>query len=95
MNSNHVVEASLGYFINPLVSIALGMVVLRERLERAGKIGCALAALGVGVIASEAWRTVWISLALAFTFGFYGLVKKQVRVTPLQGLFRSYPRGVT
>ena len=87
VNSNHVVEASLGYFINPLVSIALGMVVLRERLERAGKIGCALAALGVGVIASEAWRTVWISLALAFTFGFSGLVKKRVRVTPLQGLF--------
>lgn len=87
VNSNHVVEASLGYFVNPLVSIALGMVVLGERLSHAGRVGCALATVGVAVIASQAWRTVWISLALALTFGFYGLVKKRVRVTALQGLF--------
>ena len=87
VNANHVVEASLGYFINPLVSIALGMVVLGERLGRAGKIGCFLAAVGVLVIASQAFRTVWISVALAVSFGCYGLVKKRVRVTALQGLF--------
>lgn len=87
VNSNHVVEASLGYFINPLVSIALGMVFFGERLSGYGKLGCTLGALGVAVIASQAWRDVWISLALAFSFGFYGMVKKRVRVTALQGLF--------
>lgn len=87
VNSNHVVEASLGYFINPLVSIALGMVFFGERMGRPGMIGCALAALGVCVIASQAWRTVWISLLLAFSFGFYGMVKKRVKVSALQGLF--------
>lgn len=87
VNSNHVVEASLGYFTNPLVSIALGMIFFGERMGRPGMIGCALAAVGVCVIASQAWRTVWISLLLAFSFGFYGMVKKRVKVSALQGLF--------
>ena len=87
VNSNNVVEASLGYVTTPLVSIALGMIFFGERMGRPGKIGCALAALGVCVIASQAWRTVWVSLLLAFSFGFYGMVKKRVKVTALQGLF--------
>ncbi|GAA1394823.1 EamA family transporter RarD [Luteococcus peritonei] len=86
VNSGHVVEASLGYFINPLVSVALGMLVFGERMGRPGQIGCLLALLGVAVAASEAWRTVWISLLLAVSFGLYGVVKKHARVTALQGL---------
>ena len=86
VNSGHVVEASLGYFINPLVSVALGMLLFGERMGRPGQIGCLLALLGVCVAASEAWRTVWISLVLALSFGLYGALKKRARVTALQGL---------
>lgn len=86
VNAGHVVEASLGYFINPLVNIGLGMVVFRERLSRQGVIGCALAAMGVTVVAAGNWRTVWIALALAFSFGGYGVVKKTAPLGALEGL---------
>lgn len=86
VNSGHVVEASVGYFINPLVTIALGLLVFGERMSKPGVLGCLLALAGVCVIASEAWRTVWISLALALSFGLYGVVKKRARVSALQGL---------
>ncbi|WP_394276374.1 EamA family transporter RarD [Luteococcus sp.] len=86
VNSNHVVEASLGYFINPLVSIALGMVLFGERMGRYGQVGCLLAGLGVVVIASGNWRTLWVSLLLAFSFGLYGAMKKRARLGALQGL---------
>lgn len=86
VNSDHVVEASLGYFINPLVSVALGMVLFGERLSRPEVIGCALAAIGVTIISVDNWRTLWISLALAFSFGAYGAVKKKARLGALEGL---------
>ncbi|GAA1376950.1 EamA family transporter RarD [Luteococcus sanguinis] len=86
VNTSHVVEASLGYFINPLVSILFGMLIFGERMSRAGAIGCLLALAGVCVIAAENWRTLGISLALAFSFGAYGAVKKKARLGALEGL---------
>lgn len=87
VNSNHVVEASLGYFINPLVNITLGVVFFGERMTRGGRVGTLLAAIGVGVIAWENWAGLWISLLLAFSFGLYGAVKKRATTPALGGLF--------
>jgi chloramphenicol-sensitive protein RarD len=86
VNAGHVVEASLGYFINPLVNVLLGVLVFGERLGRRGQIGGLLALVGVGTIAVGSWQTLWISLALAFSFGLYGAVKKASRLPALQGL---------
>ncbi|MDO5535201.1 MAG: EamA family transporter RarD [Propionibacteriaceae bacterium] len=87
VNSNHVVEASLGYFINPLVNIVLGVVLFGERMTRGGRLGTLLAAFGVGVIAWQNWSGLWISLLLAFSFGLYGAVKKRATAPALGGLF--------
>lgn len=76
--TNQVVEASLGYFISPLVSVALGVLLLRERLRRAQWVAVGLAVLAVGVLAVSYGRLPWISLVLAVSFGVYGLIKKQV-----------------
>ncbi|MDB4959941.1 MAG: chloramphenical resistance permease RarD [Myxococcales bacterium] len=83
--SGHLLEASLGYFINPLVSIALGTLVLGERIQRLQRIAIILAALGVGVLTWRAGRVPWIALVLAFSFGTYGLVRKMARVEALVG----------
>ncbi len=83
---NRLSEASLGYYINPLVSVALGMLVLGERLQRAQWVAIALAASGVGVLAWKLGGLPWISLTLAGSFGLYGLTRKQVNVTPAAGL---------
>lgn len=83
---NHVLEASLGYFLNPLVNVLLGVVLLRERLNVAQITAVVLAALGVAVLAAGAGQGIWISLTLAFTFGFYGLVRKVAPVEALEGL---------
>ncbi|MEF3273866.1 MAG: EamA family transporter RarD [Chloroflexus sp.] len=77
---NRVVDASLGYFINPLVSIALGVIVLGERLRPAQWLAIALAFVGVAWLTYTAGTLPWIALALAFSFGLYGLLRKQ---TPL------------
>jgi chloramphenicol-sensitive protein RarD len=81
----HLLDASLGYFINPLVSIALGTLVLRERLRRLQWIAIGFAAAGVGVLTWRAGHVPWISLVLAGTFGLYGLVRKTARVDALVG----------
>jgi chloramphenicol-sensitive protein RarD len=81
----HLLDASLGYFINPLVSIALGTLVLRERLRRLQWIAIVLAAVGVGVLTWRAGRVPWIALVLACTWGLYGLVRKTARVDALVG----------
>jgi chloramphenicol-sensitive protein RarD len=81
----HLLDASLGYFINPLVSIALGTLVLHERLRRLQWIAIALAAIGVGLLTWRAGRVPWIALVLASTWGLYGLVRKTARVDALVG----------
>lgn len=83
--SGHLLEASLGYFINPLISVALGTIVLRERLSRLQWIAIILAALGVAFLTWRAGRVPWIALLLAVTFGLYGLVRKTARVDALVG----------
>lgn len=78
VNSAHVVEAALGYFINPLVSVLLGVVVLRERLRWAQYAALAVAVVAVVVLAVDYGRLPLISLALACSFGVYGLIKKTI-----------------
>jgi chloramphenicol-sensitive protein RarD len=82
----HVVESSLGYFINPLVNVLLGVAMLSERLNRAQWSAVALAALGVSYLAWLAGRPPWIALVLALSFGLYGLLRKTVAVDALAGL---------
>lgn len=86
VNGGHVAEASLGYFINPLVNVLLGTVVLRERLGRVELIAVALAACAVGFLAYERGGVPYIPLTLAFSFGLYGLVRKVTPVDAIDGL---------
>ncbi|MFE1952542.1 EamA family transporter RarD [Streptomyces sp. NPDC059524] len=86
VNAGHVVEASLGYFINPLVSIALGVLLLKERLRPAQWAAVGTGVLAVLVLAIGYGRPPWISLILAFSFGTYGLVKKKVNLGGLESL---------
>ena len=88
VNAGHIVDASFGYFINPLVSVALGVAVLHERLRRPQAVAVGVAAIGVIGMAIVAGIVPWISLTLAFSFGTYGLLKKQKAAAPaLEGLF--------
>jgi chloramphenicol-sensitive protein RarD len=84
--NQHVLEASLGYFINPLVSVLLGVVVLGERLDRLRWAAVVLAGLGVAWLTVDYGSPPWISLGLAFTFASYGLLKKLASVGPLESL---------
>jgi len=86
--TGHVVEAALGYFINPIVTVFLGVVVLRERLRRLQWIAVGISIAAVVVLALGYGTLPWISLILAFSFGFYGLIKKRVStsVDALTGL---------
>lgn len=76
--TNHVIETSLGYFINPIVTVLLGVIVLRERLRLVPWIAIGLAVVAVAVIVIGYGAFPWIALTLAFSFGFYGLVKKKI-----------------
>ncbi|HEY6482575.1 MAG TPA: EamA family transporter RarD [Steroidobacteraceae bacterium] len=84
--NGHVVEASLGYFIGPLVNVLLGILVLSEKLSRAQWTAVALASVGVAYLTVVAGRLPWIALSLAFSFATYGLVRKLVTVESLPGL---------
>lgn len=84
--SGHVLEGSLGYFLNPLVNVLLGTVFLKERLTRAQKGAFALAAAGVAFLAAGAGGAIWISLALAASFALYGFLRKVAPVDALEGL---------
>ena len=85
--AGHVVEISLGYFINPLISVALGVVVLGERLRGGQMLAVAFAAAGVLYMTISVGSVPWISLVLAFSFGLYGLLKKRAEAAPaLEGL---------
>lgn len=86
VNSDRVVEASLGYYINPLVTVLLGVVFLKERLYRGQQVAVALAVVGVGYFIWQLGTVPWIALALAISFAFYGLLRKVVPVAPLVGL---------
>jgi chloramphenicol-sensitive protein RarD len=84
--NHHVIEASLGYFINPLVNVVLGVIVLKERLRRAQIAAVAVAALGVAIMAVAQGATLGIPLGLAFSFGMYGLLRKMAPVDAFAGL---------
>ena len=84
--AGHVVEAALGYFVSPLVSVLLGVVVLRERLGRMQWVAVALGTVAVVVIAVEAGRLPWIALSLAFSFGLYGLLKSMIPLSASAGV---------
>lgn len=86
VNAGFIVETSLGYFINPLLSVLLGVFFLRERLRPAQWIPVALAAAGVIYLTLAYGRLPWIALSLAFSFGIYGLVKKLAPLGSLYGL---------
>ncbi|MEU6278120.1 EamA family transporter RarD [Streptomyces populi] len=86
VNSGHVVEASLGYFINPLVTIAMGVLLLKERLRPVQWAAVGVGAAAVLVLTIGYGRPPWISLCLAFSFATYGLVKKKVNLGGLESL---------
>jgi len=86
INTGHIVEASLGYFINPLVSVLLGVVFFRERLRPWQWIAIGLATTGVVYLTVRYGSLPWIGLVLAFTFGTYGLIKKGASLEALEGL---------
>lgn len=84
VNANHVVETSLGYFINPLVSVALGVLFLHEKLRPMQWVPVGMAVAGVIYLTVQYSALPWIALTLAFSFGFYGLLKK---IAPTGGLY--------
>jgi chloramphenicol-sensitive protein RarD len=86
VNHNHVVEASLGYYINPLLNVALGTVILHERLRRMQWVAVGIAALGVGWMTTEVGHVPWIALTLAFSFAGYSLLRKTAPLGSLEGL---------
>lgn len=86
INNERVIDASLGYFITPLVSVLLGYVLLHERLRYAQWLAVALASSGVLWLTWQAGHPPWIGLCLAFTFGTYGLLRKTAALGPLEGL---------
>ena len=83
---DHVLAASLGYYLNPLVNVMLGMIFLGERLSRLQLVAVVIAGVGVAILLAGALDTLWISLTLAFSFGIYGLLRKIVPVGSLPGL---------
>jgi chloramphenicol-sensitive protein RarD len=87
VNNDHVVDSALGYYINPLVSVALGLLVLHEHLRSRQKLAVAIGALAVIVLTVEYGRPPWIALILASSFGTYGLVKKRIGLDGTQSLF--------
>jgi chloramphenicol-sensitive protein RarD len=85
-NNNHVVEASLGYYINPLIIIAFGVILLKEKMRRLQWAAVSIATVGVIILTVDYGRLPWIALALALSWGTYGLVKKQLGLGALEGL---------
>ena len=86
INSGHILQTSLGYYINPLVNVLLGVVFLGERLRKIQLAAVGLAFSGVFYLTVSYGQLPWVSLALAFTFGLYGLIRKVAPVSPLVGL---------
>ena len=86
VNAGHVVETSLGYFINPLVNVVLGVLIFRETLRPLQWGAVSIAALGVLYLTVTYGALPWIALTLAFSFGFYGVLKKRARLAALEGM---------
>jgi chloramphenicol-sensitive protein RarD len=86
VNNGHVIETSLGYFINPLVSVALGVIVLKEKLRRLQKVAVGFTFIAVTFLTITLGHPPYIALSLAFSFGFYGLVKKMANVDAIPSL---------
>lgn len=87
VTNGHTIESSLGYYLNPLLNMAAGAVLFKERLDNWGKGAIALAAIGVVIQALAIGHVPWIALILAGTFGSYGILRKQLAVNALAGLF--------
>jgi len=85
-NNGHVVEASLGYYINPLIIIGFGVILLKEKMRPLQWIAVAIASIGVLVLTIDYGRLPWVAFALAISWGSYGLVKKQLGLGALEGL---------
>lgn len=86
VNAGYIVQTSLGYYINPLLSILLGIVFLKERLSRAQQFSVLLAAVGVIILTVSYGGIPWIAFTLAITFALYGLIKKSIKIDALRGL---------
>ncbi|MGB3725745.1 MAG: EamA family transporter RarD [Glaciecola sp.] len=87
VNNNYLLEASLGYYINPLINVFLGRLFLGERLRLLQKVAVGIAAVGVLVLLVNYGSLPWVALTLACTFSVYGLLRKQVAVDSIPGLF--------
>lgn len=86
VQTGHVIGASLGYFLNPLINVLLAVLVLKERLRRGQIVAITIAALGVALMAVAALNTLWISVVLALSFALYGLIRKLTPVAAFEGL---------
>lgn len=86
VNHGHVVEAALGYYINPLIIIAFGVILLREKMRPLQWVAVAIAAVGVLVLTIDYGRLPWVAISLALSWGSYGLVKKKLNLGALEGL---------
>lgn len=84
--NDNIIETSLGYFINPLVSVFLGMVFLKERLRPVQWIAIAITGIGIGLQLTLFGEVPWLALSLAFSFGFYGLIRKHLSLPAVAGL---------
>lgn len=86
VNNGHLLQTSLGYYINPLISVLFGMIFFKEKISRATAVAVIIAAIGVGYQAVLGGTIPWVSLALALTFAFYGVIKKQIPLDATRGL---------
>jgi chloramphenicol-sensitive protein RarD len=85
-NNGHVVEAALGYYINPLIIIAFGVLLLREKMRPLQWVAVGIAAVGVTILTIDYGRLPWVAISLALSWGTYGLVKKKLDLGALNGL---------
>ena len=85
-NNGHVVEASLGYYINPLIAIAFGIILLKERMRPLQWISVSVATIGVLVLTIDYGRLPWVAFGVALSWGTYGLIKKQLNLGAVEGL---------
>jgi chloramphenicol-sensitive protein RarD len=86
VSTDHILAASLGYYLNPLVNVLLGWLFLGERLRPLQMVAVAVAAIGVAILIGDALDTLWVSASLAFSFGLYGLIRKVTPVGSVPGL---------